>query len=1848
LLRIRAAGRRRMDRRRAATGTPDAARAIPKKQKGSGQLMNANTSSRTKALRVDRTPRVTPLTHAVRAALAISFTLFALGGSGAAIAAGTCVTTVPNTVSCNGDFTETLPGTVFAPVADLTLVVGDSLPSSVIPGAGFIGIDATWGGNVGVFSAAEITTAGADGIHAVGTTSALVTNSGSVSTDVTGSAAIAVNVVANGDAGVVNSGNINAYSTDVDDVTAVNVYTDTGNVTFDNQATGGITATAQDGNAIALNASAAAGIATFSNEGTITASSVNGIAIGALVSAYGDVGVTNSGNLSATSTNYQAVGLLASSATGIATVDSSGSINATGGQDQAIALEVFGQTGASVTSTGSISATSATGTATGILAQTVYGNATIDSSSGLSITSGYNAIGLSAISTNGDASASGSGFTQVIGHGGISHVIEAYSVNGNATASNNGFNLSGAYNGSAIGVSATSDNGTASASNNGYMQIIAKGDSSNYATAILAKTYNGDASASNSDTAQAYSSHGVAIGMKVDAAGGDALATNTGLVVGQNFLLADADGIRAVSSTGKATVENSGTAVAQSNQILGFPFSFTTVLGIGAQSYSGTTVTNSGIVEALGPWFVDGIKAIALYGDVGVTNTASGTVFANGLAPIGISASVGYGLSYHATVNNDGAVHVVQTGDCFCYGITPDGIGILATSNYAGGVQINNNATGSIAISTQHGATGISARTYNDTAAVNNAGSIAINSSSYISSSYGISAFSAYGSADVVNSGSVTLTGAPAPGLSPYTHNAMAGIYAKTGRHHDAGYGSGYYGALDTTITNSGDIDIHTSQGDGILGVAQYGSALVSNSGNIRIDNTFGGYGVVVQTGFNGLTTIGSAGIDNTGLVQVYGSQVARGLIARVSGGNTIDITNAGDVQIFSELGAAGVFARNYNYTGNAINVTNTGAIGAHIATGTLYAANAISNNNHAEAIGVRTYNYSGVTTVNNGGDIVATAATSNPLSSSAVGVYTKNGYATYYGDTVIANTGTITATDISSNGSPTFHAAHGAWGAGIAAVGTYGNFDISNAGSIVASAKSAYFDNNGLTTANGISVISKVGSVARTLTLGDISLINGATGSISVSAESSIGTGTTFASGLDGLVTVGSYGSGLVSAGHGITIDNEGQVAVQATTDAAATGSATAIGLSAVNGSAQGYAKVINNGIVSSHANSASVANATGVFAAASDITISLNAASNIVATATGASGVATGLSASGANIVASNAGFLGASFVGSGGTAYGAQLTSPAALAFTNTGNIVASADNAVGVNLVSTTATTLTNSGTISAVSSSGNGVAVLTGASSDTITNTGTITGTLQTGDGDDSFTNAIDGVWNAAGTSDFGAGDDSLSNAGTIHLNASTISFGSDSTVGNQFVNTGLITVVGTNAITMITGTSANPNTFTNNGMLNFQNGVVGDSLAITGNFAGNGTINMDVSRVHGTSDQLQIVGNVLAGSVNTVNVHVLDDPTAASTIIPLITVIGTSVADSFVLGTITQHESFLTLAYGDSLVSNIDASDKTADVFSLGVAVTGLSDLGTLAVSAAPGAQSLMGSQIGTLQQRMGAVSQTIKGGVSLWARVFQDSGTVDPSHNASNFSQGGNFAFDQNNSGEEVGVDFAFTDELKAGLLVAKDQASQHLDGSDSGSSQIKGTTGGVYATWISSTGAYLDASFRSMSFTSQLKSVAGEAWVKGDADAFNVEAGKSWTLGNGLKIAPQLQYTWNQVNSVKSVSATLAGFQSGGDNSSRGRLGVMVSKSYTADAGTTWTPYVGVSAVHEFDGTNRYTINNTFSGETSTQGTSALIEGGVNVKIRNLSLHGGASWQDGGAMKSFFGGQVGLRYTW
>jgi outer membrane autotransporter protein len=380
-------------------------------------------------------------------------------------------------------------------------------------------------------------------------------------------------------------------------------------------------------------------------------------------------------------------------------------------------------------------------------------------------------------------------------------------------------------------------------------------------------------------------------------------------------------------------------------------------------------------------------------------------------------------------------------------------------------------------------------------------------------------------------------------------------------------------------------------------------------------------------------------------------------------------------------------------------------------------------------------------------------------------------------------------------------------------------------------------------------------------------------------------------------------------------------------------------------------------------------------------------------------------------------------------------------------------------------------------------------------------------------------------------------------------------------------------------------------------------------------------------------------------------------PTTAITSIPFAHVTGNSVDGSFVFGGFSAGNvinvdlsDFLNLQI--DVTSQIDPSNATDDVFSVDLDVAGLNDTGVLAASVASGVQSLVNSQIGTWRQRMGVLPE--KGandaGLSPWFRWFTDKGEVDPAHLAANFLQGGNFAYDQSNSGEEVGMNVnPGARGFNFGLLLNKSEGSQHLVNPGVGSDRISSNAVGLYGTWISPNGWYLDLSHRWITFDAVLGSAGGEQRTKGDASAWNVEAGyDAWTLSGGMKITPQVQYTRTRIGNIDDVHGDSATFAANGGDSSRGRLGVAFSMSINGNSGFFWTPYGSVNAVREFNGITNYTINNVFSGSTSVEGTSAMVELGLGAQKGGFSITGGVNWTDGGALQSFTGGQLELRYSW
>jgi outer membrane autotransporter protein len=1597
--------------------------------------------------------------RATRAVLALSVSVLALACSGAAIAQ-TCDSSGTLTISCNGDFTS-LPGGSFLPVADLTLILGDNAPTSVIPAAGTAGVDASWGGQVAVISHADIATVDADGIDEYGSASATLHNYGSITASGTAAAARALNIGAVDDVTVVNGGNMLAQSTGPFDVTTISAHSSDGNVSVANLATGTITALAQDGNAIAIAANADAGTIVIGNDGTIIASSINGPATAIRARASGDIGVSNTGTISAAISsnggNYSRVtGIYAASASGTATIVNSGDIDALNNPANAYASAV-----------------------------------------------GVNARGVDSAVTN-------SGSVEVGGATAYGVIAYASGTGGRGSITN-----------TATGTISVSGKSVTAVIAGGYFSV---GQVDNAGTIIAAAVYCG------------------------------------------RYCYQNAVGARAT------TVNNSGSITVSSGDENSF---FGGATGIRARSYrtDAVAVSNSGGISVDAAGFAS--FASGIYAFSGATSDIVNS------GDIAVTANGGYGTARGIDADTLGDATIVNSGDINATA----GSGAVGIHAFSGGVQQVSNSGSIMAVGSS--AQGIAA--YATTGTVDNSGSISVTAHT----AFGIQGNSNYGDNTVTNSGDVTVS-------SDFEGHGVNTYVLR---------GSGV-----ATFHNSGSISVSTNVAAGadyapsVIGGAAYGVNIVNQSGDINASNT----GSITSTLYSYSEFANGLGRYQSG---------STGLLAYGHDGN-IDILNSGSITASNEerslyFGAQATAIKVTDDFGD-VAVTNAGAVSATAR------ADYLSQGSPTLATGIQVNDSRGTTTVDNGrtGAIAATSSTLLYGTAAAIGV---DAY------TIV------------------------------------GSIDVTNAGVIRASAQSGAtsgLGSYGPTTATGIRVTGPFST--------DVSATNSGTGVINATARTDH-YGAAQAFGIDGSVY---YGALIVTNSGAITVVADANNHADLGDAATATGirlvnaspvigtSATLTNSGAITASASAYLSATAQGatvsgltvdLTSAGAIRAvaaadatfGTALATGVSASGGTVDVGLRTGSMINASASGHDGLAIGLSVSGDVVTASNAGTIDARFAGANGVSYGAIVLSNGGGSFTNTGAITsASADRAVGVKLGAGAGSTLVNSGMITAISTTSDGIAVLGDDAGDTIRNSGTLTGAIITGSGNDILNNGIGGVWNVVGAStDFGAGDDSIVNAGLIRLNNSRISVGSFAVLGNMVANSGRIEVAGTNRIDMGAG---NPNPFINTGMVDFRNGAAADSLTLLGNWAGNGRIGVDVSGLHGKADILHIMGNVAAASGTAVDVTLLDLPTTAISSVPVIDVTGDSTATSFVLGQVhfDTARSFL-VVQGVGLVSDIDSTNAKPDVFSVRVAVTGLTDTGTLAASIVPGVQSLLGSEIGTWRQRMGVIGKTARGHVSTWGRFFQDDGTVDAGHVASNFGQEGNFAFKQTNSGEEGGVDFAVSDELSVGVLAGKALARQNLGYGGAGSNRIEGFTFGAYGTWVSSSGFYLDASYRRLTFHSDLNSAAGLTHARGNADAFNLETGFDLALGNGFKLEPQIQYTHIRVGHVDTLSGALVGFTPQSATSSRGRAGVLISKTLTAGS-TIWTPYASLSAVREFDGNSRYAINGVFFGQTDTKGTSALLESGLAVQTGKMTVTGSVNWRNGGALKSFAGGQIGLRYAW
>lgn len=1753
-----------------------------------------------------KTIKVAPVTRAVRAALAVSAAAFALAGSGAAFA-GDCTTPVDNVIRCNGDFIDTLN---FA-VEDLTLVVGDESPSTVVPGPGDVGILADWTGSIGVTNHADITTYAADGIHATGAGDIAIDNSGSVSAYGTGDIIAVYAHSSEGDVSVVNSGSLYAYSYDSlgDGIFASGASVDVTNSAGGDILVGGddwaagieaqgddLTTVRNDGAiaayslgggyAFGIYATGGEGGVTIGNTGTINAQGF--YANGIYVQSSGDVAIDNSGTVAGGGlyTSVLGTGIHAASNAldGVVAVDNSGDVVAQGYYGatgvEALATSAGGSAGANnsgdiqasqysyygygatgmvvsadadatIGNSGSIDVSSA-GLAYGAVAFSFNGDAGIDNSGDVSVYStafyGYASYGLLSASQNGSASVDNSGSVDVATLF-LGAGIDASGLDG-ATVDNSGTVSVDAWR--SYGIRAIAGQGDVAIDNSGSVSAIYSAPYGyvGVAAGILASSSAGDIAIGNAGDVYA-STTGRAVGIFASAGDGGIAIDSSGSIETYSYG-SDTQGIFAAGA-GAVAIANSGAIDANG---------FYAATGIDAYGGDLAGVDNSGSILAIAFGDARGVSAASYDGDVAVGN--SGQIRAGSLLldAIGI-----YAYSYgDVTVENDGLV-VAQS---------PNG---LADGIFASGanVDVSNGAEGQIVAAGYSWAAGIEAQG-SDAVGVSNAGDI-LAVTYGVSEAFGIYASGGAGGVTIDNSGSIQVRG----------YDVSTGIYASAG------------GPVD--ITSSGDVIAgYVAVVDGNLYSSSYASGILALSGTdgaaITIDNS----GLAYAASFSGSSGIearslgvgGSVDIGNSGdviaVALAYGAGAA-GIAASAEGDAGID--NAGMVYAYSAGTAYGAIALSFN--GDA-SVTNSGDITAVNGAFRYYSAYGIVSASQNGAAGadnegsISVYSpYIGVgmevggltgATATNGGDIDADAWVS-------YGARVRSGG----GDVSVENGGSIVAH---------YSGTYLGYSFGMFASTVAGDVSIDNAGDVSA---------DGGLQGVGIFTTTSAGDIGIDSS-GDVAAASYVGTAVGVFARATNGTATISTSGgIDSSATYG-YAYGVLARGAYLELSNSG--------DISATGYYGAYGVRLDNSM---YATLENSGTI----------------------------------TATSENGISTGALVVGYDGgVVSNSGDISASADGVlSAYAVGVFVLTAGDALVENSGTIsVSEPDLAVGVRMLAAGTATLENSGTITANASGGGAIALFGSYGANAVHNRGDIHGAIVTFDGDDAFANGQDGNWEVGNfTTYFGGGDDTIDNGagGTIHLANGAIYLGSSGAAGNAFHNAGTILASGYGLIDMGTGPvslvpSLNPQALINDGVISFVDGSPDDLLVIVGDLGGDGAIDLDVSLLNGMADLLYVDGSVVDGSTQAINLAIDGMPSSlASDPAPVVIVSGNVAANAFVGGEVLNFDpsNFLDL---DVAVSSDDAGGPS--VFSASVAVAGLNDAGVLAASVASGAHSLINSSIGTLHQRMGVAPEKLEGqaGLSPWVRLFTDKGDVAP--HASGFGSGGDFGFEQENRGREFGMNFAFGNGVSFGVLAGNADGTQDLTGA-AGSDRLKLRSSGIYATWTAPR-FYVDASWRWMDFDARLVSVGGEQATSGNAEAFNVEAGfTGWSVG-GVDVVPQAQYTRAKIDNVEVVEGSLTGFAIEGGVSERGRLGVAVNRSFASAGGMTWTPYGALSAVREFDGASRFTVADTFHGGTDTEGTSTLVELGIGAQKGGFSGTAGVNWTDGGALDGFVGGQLVLRYTW
>ncbi len=412
---------------------------------------------------------------------------------------------------------------------------------------------------------------------------------------------------------------------------------------------------------------------------------------------------------------------------------------------------------------------------------------------------------------------------------------------------------------------------------------------------------------------------------------------------------------------------------------------------------------------------------------------------------------------------------------------------------------------------------------------------------------------------------------------------------------------------------------------------------------------------------------------------------------------------------------------------------------------------------------------------------------------------------------------------------------------------------------------------------------------------------------------------------------------------------------------------------------------------------------------------------------------------------------------------------------------------------------------------------------------------------------------------------------------------------------------------------------------TNNGSISLQDGVVGDSFAIGGDYAGGGVLAGDVNLDTLTADVFTVAGNT-AGQTTLNFIDVGNDLGQDGQVL-VVDVTGTSNAGSFRLGQALRSGPF-----------QYDLEQLNGDWF----LVAKLANASSLFTAAPSLSLELASQQLGTWRERNGGLDASNR--PKLWVRGLAGDGEYQVDTNPKLM-----VGIDRQYSGYELGLSLPGVVNTKTefrwvpGVMLGYSQTEARLqDGS--GQVDAGGESLGVYSTFVKGR-YYLDLVLKGQQLDTEIESGVDGIGVKYDATILtaSAEVGSEFTVWSNWRLEPQVQLAYHTLDQddFQDQNGSTVSLKSG--DSVIGRAGLRLSYPQQRSSALI-VPYVRADVTHEFDGGSTIRLNdNEFSAEA--RGTDFAGSVGVTAAYRNgWSGYLQAKYRDGDISNGTWEGRVGI----